>query len=134
MNDISPGMYKKIARMEALAESYKDDLDEVIQSRYEKACENQDEDTAAALARKIRNRLLSESDSVMSLDRLGLKVPSCSTITAWLSFLRSLGAILTGEWAKYRQQLRDLPEQAGFPFNIEFPKKPGEEDDNGSEE
>ena len=28
------------------------------------------------------------------------------------------------EWAAYRQALRDIPEQLGFPFNVEFPKMP----------
>ena len=28
------------------------------------------------------------------------------------------------EWAKYRQALRDIPSQAGFPYEVEWPKKP----------
>lgn len=27
-------------------------------------------------------------------------------------------------WAAYRQQLRDLPKQVGFPWNVEWPKQP----------
>jgi hypothetical protein len=27
-------------------------------------------------------------------------------------------------WATYRAALRSIPEQAGFPFNVEFPEKP----------
>ena len=27
-------------------------------------------------------------------------------------------------WANYRQQLRDLPEQAGFPYEISWPEQP----------
>ena len=27
-------------------------------------------------------------------------------------------------WAIYRQALRDVPEQAGFPWNVEWPQKP----------
>ena len=27
-------------------------------------------------------------------------------------------------WANYRQQLRDLPEQAGFPYEITWPIQP----------
>ena len=31
---------------------------------------------------------------------------------------------LSQEWATYRQQLRDITEQAGFPFDVVFPVKP----------
>lgn len=27
-------------------------------------------------------------------------------------------------WANYRQQLRDIPDQSGFPFNINWPQEP----------
>jgi len=27
-------------------------------------------------------------------------------------------------WAKYRQELRDIPKQAGFPFSVVWPKEP----------
>ena len=29
-------------------------------------------------------------------------------------------------WKRYRQALRDLPQQKGFPFTITWPKKPGD--------
>ena len=29
------------------------------------------------------------------------------------------------EWELYRQQLRDVPEQAGFPYNVVWPTEPG---------
>ena len=81
---------------------------------------------AAAEARAKRNELLALSDSEVALDRLGLEVPSESGITAWLGFLTKLGSVLAGNWASYRQQLRDLPQQPGFPFEIEWPDKPTE--------
>lgn len=28
------------------------------------------------------------------------------------------------EWEAYRQALRDIPQQEGFPFNVQFPNKP----------
>lgn len=31
---------------------------------------------------------------------------------------------LTPEWAAYRQALRDVPEQPGFPFSVVWPSKP----------
>ena len=36
----------------------------------------------------------------------------------------SSGDVLTGAWARYRQALRDLPQQPGFPFDIRWPEKP----------
>jgi hypothetical protein len=54
-------------------------------------------------ARAERNRLLSETDWTQAKD-----VPdSVST-----------------KWAPYRQALRDVPQQAGFPDNIQWPSKP----------
>ena len=79
---------------------------------------------AAAAARAVRDQLLKDSDASMALDRLGLDVPSGTTFTAWLSFLRGLGSVLTGAIAQYRQALRDLPNQPGFPFEIDWPEKP----------
>ena len=32
---------------------------------------------------------------------------------------------IADEWAVYRQALRDVPEQAGFPFDIDWPEMPG---------
>lgn len=29
------------------------------------------------------------------------------------------------EWATYRQELRDIPSQSGYPFNVIFPTPPG---------
>lgn len=83
-----------------------------------------DYNKAAKEVRAKRDKLLAESDKVMCLDRLGLSVPNGSTFSAWLSFLKSLGNALSGEWAEYRQALRDIPEQPGFPYEVEFPEKP----------
>jgi hypothetical protein len=33
---------------------------------------------------------------------------------------------MTPEWASYRQALRDITSQGGFPYAIEWPTKPGE--------
>lgn len=81
------------------------------------------EDTCKAVRAK-RDELLKATDASMAFDRLGLVVPSGSSFTAWLSFLRGLGETLLGEMAKYRQALRDLPQQEGFPYDVEFPIKP----------
>ena len=119
--------YKRLAKAEALEAQRRSETMEFFQERYEVACEEQNEEDAAMFARLIRNRLLEESDNELAFDRLGLVAPSGSTFTAWLSFLKKLGEVLTGAWAKYRQDLRDIPEQPGFPFNITFPDKPDAE-------
>lgn len=79
---------------------------------------------AAAEVRELRDKLLAASDSLMALDRLGLEVPSGTSFTSWLSFFRKLGEALLGGIAIYRKALRDLPEQPGFPFDIDWPEKP----------
>lgn len=117
-------LYIRLAKAEAMANYQKSELMETLQRGYEDACENENAEEAAELARKIRNKLLDESDKEMSLDRLGLEAPSGTTFSAWLGFLKELGELLTNSWAQYRKALRDLPEQEGFPFNVEFPIKP----------
>lgn len=117
-------LYKRLAQAEAMAQLQKSELTETLQAAYERACADENAEDAAAYARKLRDRMLAESDNEMSIDRLGLTAPSGSTFTSWLSFLRKLGDVLTGSWANYRKALRDLPEQEGFPFNITFPERP----------
>lgn len=119
-------IYKRLARAEAMADAQKAELTETLKEAYERACTEQNEEDAAEYARKIRNKLLADSDSRMSLDRFGLTVPTGITFTAWLQFFKGLGTIITGNWAKYRKELRDLPQQEGFPFNITFPTPPEE--------
>lgn len=119
-------LYIRLAKAEAMANYQKSTLMETLQRGYEDACKTKNEDEAAELARKIRNKLLDDSDKEMSLDRLGLEAPSGTTFSAWLGFLKEIGSLLTNSWAQYRKALRDLPEQEEFPFNIEFPEKPEE--------
>ena len=75
------------ARMEALADKQRSELPDVQAAALQAAIDAEDEDTAAEIARAIRNRLLKDSDAEVALDRLGLQVPSGATFTAWLSFL-----------------------------------------------
>ena len=60
------------------------------------------EEDAAKNIRRERNDMLSESDWTQVED-----APVDKTA-----------------WATYRQALRDLPSQEGFPFNVTFPTKP----------
>lgn len=84
-------------------------------------------DMLAAKIREKRNKLLEASDARMCVDRIGLEVPSGSTFSAWLTFLKGIAQAISGEWAKYRQQLRDITKQEGFPYDVEFPMPPKEE-------
>lgn len=125
-------IYKRLAQAETMAAAQKAETMEVLQAAYKRACEELNEEDAAAFARKIRDKLLNETDSRVALDRFNISVPSGTSFTAWLSFLKSLGEIITGAWAIYRQALRDLPEQEGFPFNVTFPTPP-EIENSGTE-
>lgn len=113
-------LYKRLARAEAAADAQKAELMETLERAYKSACQEQDEESAAELARKIRDKLLDNSDKEMSLDRIGLDTSSATR------FIASLANIFSGSWSRYRQQLRDLPQQDGFPFFIEFPQPPEE--------
>ena len=83
---------------------------------------------AAAEVRAKRDLLLVASDAMTQLDRLGMDVPDKVTATTMLSvfkeILTALWNITKGSIGQYRQALRDLPEQPGFPFDIDWPNKP----------
>ena len=111
-------VYKRLARAEAMANLQKSQLTEVLENAYKAACASSDKQAAADAARALRNRLLDLSDKEMSLDRLGLDTSSA------LAFLASLKQIFSSGWAVYRQTLRDIPQQDGFPFDIAFPVLP----------
>lgn len=120
MSNIQTNNAMRLARMEAICNSIRNEMDDVMAKAYEQAVTDKDEDRAAEMARKIRNRMLDKSDAQMSLDRIGLDT---STTT---SFLTSLKKIFSNEWAVYRQHLRDISEQEGFPFDIDWGTAPDE--------
>ena len=91
-----------------------------IEAWREKAMK-EDYDRAAAEVRAMRDKLLADSDKEMVLDRMGLEVPTGVSFTAWLDFLKKIGAAVSGEMARYRQELRDIPKQEGFPYCVVFP-------------
>lgn len=66
-----------------------------------------DPEKTAADVRAERDRLLAESDVYVLPDR-------------WEAYT----AEQRSAWSAYRQALRDIPEQAGFPFDISWPTKP----------
>lgn len=62
---------------------------------------------AADEARSDRNRLLTETD--------------------WIVIMHTeQGTNIPAVWELYRQALRDITSQGGFPYTIEWPTKPGE--------
>lgn len=75
-------------------------------------------DKLAQEIRTKRNQLLNESDKYMALDRLSLDTSSA------IKFLASLKNIFNNNYAKYRQELRDITKQQGFPYNVTFPEEP----------
>lgn len=125
-----PNEKTRMARIEAITNKQRAEQPDAQLDALNAAIERSDEETAAEIARAIRNRLLKDTDAEVALDRLGLTVPTGSTFTAWLDFFRHLGEALVGGWAQYRQALRDLPNQEGFPFAIAWPERPDAESDN----
>ena len=91
------------ARAEATLHYLRGKLPGVLRQRYEDAVVAENVEEAAEAARAYRNALLDESDSMMVSDRPNVNEQ---------------------EWRTYRQELRDIPLQEGFPLNIEFPVKP----------
>lgn len=118
----------RLARMEAMCNQLRGEMDDVLHEAYQSAVEAQDETLAADLARKIRNKLLEQSDAEFAFDRFGLNLPENITavtlLPAVVSLFSGLRTMLTGVWAGYRQHLRDIPSQEGFPFNIVWPERP----------
>ena len=114
----------RLARMESICNQIKSEMDEVMRKAYERAVEDNDADGAAELARKIRNRLLDKSDAQMSLDRISLNTSNAT------AFLTSLKNIINNDWAVYRQHLRDITAQEGFPFNIDWGTPPDKNTDD----
>lgn len=119
---------ERLRKVEVITDKLRSEMDEILQNAYQKAVENGDEDGAADLARRIRNNLLAETDSRCALDRMLPEAPSGTTFTSWLQWLRDLAAVRSNVWGTYRQALRDLTEQPGFPMNIQWPKSPEEGD------
>lgn len=108
----------------------RDNLNEYVRDNYDyllSLAKNEDANEKAKEVRKLRNSLLQESDKQVLLDRIGLVAPSGDTFTAWKPFLGELVSALSGDWATYRQALRDVPAQKGFPYDVVWPTKPTEQ-------
>jgi len=85
-------------------------------------------DKLSADVRAKRDKLLAETDKEFALDRINLNIPEKVTAATMLSAVKDifgvLGAVCNGEMARYRQALRDIPQQEGFPYDVKFPAKP----------
>ena len=101
------------AELQNNIQSIYDNISELIQS-----ARQLEYDELAEQIREKRNKLLEESDSFMCIDRLNLDTSSA------IRFLASLKNIFQNNYAKYRQALRDITDQPGFPYEVEFPEKP----------
>lgn len=107
--------------------SYRDNLLENVQKTLDAwmtSARNAEYARLAAEVRAKRDALLAETDKEMCLDRLGLTSPEGSTVTAWIGFLKTIASAVFGPMAKYRQALRDIPQQEGFPYDVTFPVPP----------
>ena len=127
---IQPNDQMRLAKMEAMCDRLRSEMDDVLEKAYAVAVEEQDEDRAAELARKIRNKLLDASDKYCTFDKILPEAPSGSSFTDWIAWLKTLAGVASNAWGVYRQSLRDLTAQEGFPFSIEWPKHPEEKTAN----
>ena len=128
MNNIQPNDKLRLARLEAICNQLRSEMDDIVQNAYNQAVADKDEERAADLARKIRNRMLDKTDAYMSLDRMGIDTSSTT------AFLKSLRNMLDNSWAVYRQHLRDITAQEGFPFNIDWGTSPSIAENETEEE
>ena len=106
---------------------YRDNLLENVQKTLDAwmtSARNAEYARLAAEVRAKRDALLAETDKEMCLDRLGLTSPEGSTVTAWIGFLKTIASAVFGPMAKYRQALRDISQQEGFPYDVTFPVPP----------
>lgn len=124
-----------------LKTNYRDDLEKNLNDNEERFAEwlelakNKEYNELAAEVRAKRNELLKESDQYMCLDRMNIdtsdeEITIVTVTKIAVAFFKSIFKILKGNYAKYRQELRDITTQPGFPYNVEFPKEPNTNDES----
>lgn len=125
--DITVFVYDKYTMTVPNREGLADDIANHIDDWLEKA-KQKDYEAAAAAIRAERDKLLAETDKEFALDRLNLEIPEKLTASTLLAGVKGvfegLSAVLNSDIAKYRQALRDVPQQEGFPYDVVFPGKP----------
>jgi hypothetical protein len=109
---------------------YRTNLQEDIEANYDEwlnLAKQEEYDQLASEVRAKRDKLLEETDKEMCIDRIGLEIPDDINATNLLSTVKSIFKTLknsiSNDTAKYRQELRDLTKQEGFPYNVEWPTK-----------
>lgn len=107
------------------------DLEKDIKDNYDdwlKKAKQIEYDELAAEVRAKRDALLADTDKDFVLDRINLNIPERVTASTMLNAVEDvfgvLSSVCSGEMAKYRQALRDIPEQEGFPYYVQFPILP----------
>ncbi len=117
-----------------LETSFRNNLAEIIEKNIDKWLKDvkeKDYNDVAAEVRAKRNELLKETDKEMCLDRLGIEIPenisATNLLTVVTTVFKGLAGVLNNNMSKYRQELRDLTNQEGFPYNIVWPTKDKEE-------
>lgn len=97
---------------------YRENLQTDIETNYQIWLDFAKQEEFGKLAQEIRtkrDKLLAETDKEMVLDRLKLTMPEDVTMANIIpgikEFFTSFKEIFNSEWAKYRQSLRDIPQQ-----------------------
>ncbi len=86
------------------------DKEAYIEKHFDKLLSQAKGEDKASEVRAMRDELLSQTDKYMMIDRY--------------DSLEDLQRVISGDIAKYRQALRDITKQEGFPYNVKFPEKP----------
>ena len=123
----------RLAKMEAMCDHIRSEMSDVLERAYAIAVEERDEDRAAELARKIRNKLLDASDKYNTVDRvfnfdLPETISTTNVISAVKALIKGIHGITANDWSVYRQHLRDITDQPGFPFDIDWGTAPDAEE------
>lgn len=121
----------RIAKLEVNMNYLKQEFDETLRNAYNRACADQNAEDAATFARAIRNKMLDGTDKYDTVDRvftfeLPDTITAATVLTALKALINGIKGIRSNPWSVYRQFLRDIPEQAGFPFNIDWGNSPEE--------
>ena len=130
---IQPNNQMRLAKMEAMCDQLRSEMSDVLERAYAIAVEERDEDRAAELARKIRNKLLDASDKYNTVDRvfnfdLPETISTTNVISAVKALIEGIHGITANDWSVYRQHLRDITDQPGFPFDIDWGTAPDAEE------
>ena len=123
----------RLVKMEAMCDHLRSEMSDVLERAYAIAVEERDEDRAAELARKIRNKLLDDSDKYNTVDRvfnfdLPETISTTNVISAVKALIEGINGITVNDWSVYRQHLRDITDQPGFPFDIDWGTAPDAEE------